>query len=126
MKFVTLFAGLVFSLGLFSSAQVLAESASASGELMEKCHSPQQPTIPNGLRASKDEMITAQKSMKAYLADGDGYIECLQELERSWGDTATDEQKAVIVLFHNKMIDDMESVAELFNAAVRAYKGKKQ
>ena len=37
----------------------------------------------------------------------------------------SDDQKAIIVLFNNKVVDDMQAVADLFNSAVRAYKGKR-
>ena len=98
---------------------------SASGDVSEKCKYPKQPPIPNGRKATEAELIEAQGAMKAYLAEGDAYIACIAEVEKSWGDDATDEQKSIIVLFNNKVVDDMQAVADLFNAAVRAYKGKK-
>lgn len=123
MKFSHLFSLLCASL-LFSQIS-LADSDSASGEVVEKCGTAAtQPTIPNGRQATEAEMIDAQKAMKAFLAEGNEYIECLNKLEKSWGDEATDEQRAVIVLFNNKIVDDQQAVADLFNAAVRAFKGK--
>ncbi len=120
MKLIIILLSLSLSLPLSSVAQ-----DSASGELAGKCEYPTQPPIPNGRKATEAELVAAQKGMKAYLAEGDAYIACLTEVENSWGDDATDEQKAIIVLFNNKVVDDMQAVADLFNAAVRAYKGKK-
>ena len=111
---------LTISMPLSSYAQ-----DSASGEVSGKCKYPKQPPIPNGRKATEAELVEAQGAMKAYLAEGDAYIACISEVEKSWGDDATDEQKAIIVLFNNKVVDDMQAVADLFNAAVRAYKGKK-
>ena len=113
MKISTLFFGIILGLSL-----------TASGDVVDKCKYPQQPNIPNGRKATKDEMISAQQAMKAYLAEGDEYITCLDNVEAGWGDDATKEQKAVVVIFHNKIVDDMNQVAELFNSAVRAFKGK--
>lgn len=129
MRLLTIFLGLILS---FSVATLcLAESGSAdsaSGELIEKCKYPARLTIPNGRKSTESEMIAAQKKMKAFLAEGDQYIECLQNLEEKWGKEKSDEDfkqhKAVIVIFHNKIVDDMNAVAELFNSAVRAFKGK--
>jgi len=42
------------------------------------------------------------------------------------GEDATDENKYLIVSLHNKLVDQMESVASLFNSAVRVYKEKRQ
>ncbi len=111
---------LFFSLPLASFA-----GESTSGEVAGKCKYPKQPEIPNGRTATEAELLEAQGRMKAYLAVGDEYISCIAKVEQSWGDKASDEQKAIIVLFNNKVVDDMQAVADLFNAAVRAYKGKK-
>ena len=102
-----------------------AAEESVSGAISGKCKYPRQPSIPNGRTATEEELVAAQKKMKAYIAEGDAYIACIQKVEQSWGDSATDEQRAIVVLFNNKVVDDMQAVADLFNSAVRAYKGKK-
>ena len=121
MRFSAVFFVLITTFTI--SLPVAAESV--SGELMAKCPPPSQPTIPNGTQASEEEMIAAQRTMKAYLAEGDTYVECIKAVEQTWPQPTTEEQKAVIVLFHNKMIDDMQSVADMFNSSVRAFKGRK-
>ncbi|OGT84362.1 MAG: hypothetical protein A3H91_10955 [Gammaproteobacteria bacterium RIFCSPLOWO2_02_FULL_61_13] len=114
-------------IALFSVAAVAEETAteSASGEVMQKCKYPTRPDIPNGRDATEEEMIGAQKVLKDYLAGGDGYLACLDQVSQGWGETATEEQKAVIVIFHNRMVDEMQSTADLFNQSVRAFKGKR-
>ena len=121
MKFTTLL--LTFALSL-SLPMVAFTEESASGEVSGKCKYPKQPEIPNGRTASEAELVAAQKKMKAYIAEGDEYIACIGEVEESWGSEASEEQRAIIVLFNNKVVDDMQAVADLFNAAVRAYKGQ--
>jgi hypothetical protein len=122
MKFTTLLLAIALSFALPIAVNAAGESA--SGEVTGKCKYPRQPEIPNGRKATEAELIEAQGKMKAYIAEGDAYIACITEVEKSWGAEATDEQKAIIVLFNNKVVDDMQAVADLFNAAVRAYKGK--
>ena len=114
-------------IALFFVAAVAEETAteSASGEVMQKCKYPTRPDIPNGRDATEEEMIGAQKVLKDYLAGGDGYLACLDQVSQGWGETATEEQKAVIVIFHNRMVDEMQSTADLFNQSVRAFKGKR-
>jgi len=122
MKFINFF--LVIALCSLAPMAVTAQE-SASGEVSGKCQYPKQPAVPNGRTATEAELIEAQKNMKAYLAEGNAYIECIMDVEKSWGEEATDEQRAIVVLFNNKVVDDMKAVADLFNAAVRAYKGRK-
>lgn len=109
-----------------SGLPVAAQDAeSTSGIVMEKCKAPTKPEIPNGRNATEDEMLDSQRKLKDYLANGDTYLSCLDELEAGWGENETDEQRAVIVIFHNRMVDEMQSTGDLFNQAVRAFKGKR-
>ena len=122
MKFTSFL--LAFTLSV--SFPLLAQPKdSASGAVSGKCEYPKQPEIPNGRTASEAELVAAQGNMKAFMAEGDEYIACITREEESWGESATEEQKAMVVLFNNKVVDDMQAVADLFNSAVRAYKGKK-
>ena len=98
---------------------------STSGEVLSNCSVPTRPEIPNGRNATEEEMLEAQRMLKTYLADGDSFINCLEGLETKWGASESDEQRAVIVIFHNRMVDEMQSTGDLFNQAVRAFKGKR-
>jgi hypothetical protein len=109
---------------LLLSGAALAATDSASGEAMAKCPPPAKPDIPNGRNATEEQMLAAQKAVKTYQTENGKHTACLASLEQSWGDAATEEQKAVIVIFHNRAIDEETSVADLFNQAVRAFKGK--
>ncbi|MBI1731389.1 MAG: hypothetical protein HYR49_01305 [Gammaproteobacteria bacterium] len=121
------FAAAVFVISSIAATAAFAQEAanSASGEVMQKCKYPVRPEIPNGRTATEDEMIGTQRSLKDYLSQGDGYLACLDRISQGWGETTTEEQKAVIVIFHNRMVDEMQATADLFNQAVRAFKGKR-
>jgi hypothetical protein len=110
--------------GLLLSGAALAADNSASGEAMAKCPPPAKPEIPNGRNATEEQMLAAQKAVKAYQAANSKYTSCLSSLEQSWGDDASEERKAVIVIFHNRAIDEETSIADMFNQSVRAFKGK--
>ena len=115
---------LIICIASMQSAPVLAESASS--EVIETCPMPEKPSIPNGLKSSEEDMLAAQRGIKDYMARGEAVLVCLDELAQSWGETATEEQLQINNLFHNKMVDEMQSIGELFNSAVRAYKGRNQ
>ncbi len=102
---------------------VLAESE-MNAEKREKCHFPERPGIPNGLTATEQEMIESQKNVKAYINSGDKYLQCIAMIEQDWGKDVTPEKKQLVDSLHNKMVDSMESTADLFNSSLRAYKGK--
>lgn len=109
---------LILALCISSTAMAQSETTELSG----KCVYPDKPTIVNGRTATEAEMLASQKEMKAYLALGEAFLECLDKHENVEG--ATDELKARVVQIHNAVVDDMHAVAELFNAAIRAYNGK--
>lgn len=46
------------------------------------CEYPERPDLPDGSTASKDEMIAAQKAVKAFLADVDEYLTCIEKEEK--------------------------------------------
>jgi hypothetical protein len=112
------------ALALLFCGTAAAQTDSASGEVMKKCQPPAKPEIPNGRTATEEQMVKANKAVKEYLAASEEYIACLHKVEASWGDQATEEQRAVIVIFHNRQVDEMHATGDLFNQAVRAYKGR--
>ena len=125
---------LVILAGVFSTAAIADESA--SGEVAGKCGaSPQQPSIPNGMKASMDDMLAAQRNIKAYQADSQKYRACIDELMAEWegqSKNADDDAKKVIaqkkdiaVAFYNRSVSDEEDVANMFNTAIHAFKGRK-
>ena len=109
---------------LLVSCFTFAEKPSVSGEVMAKCKIPPKPTVPNGRTSNKDEMVAAKKEIATYQTQLGDYRNCLKGMESGWGEGITDEQKAVVVIFYNRSVDEENSVADLFNQALRAYKGR--
>jgi hypothetical protein len=104
-----------------------------AGPVMAACAIPPNTvSVPNGSKASKDEMIAAQKAVKAYDADVKLYIECLnkdQDAEiAAGGEKMTDEQKAKVAGRYadktNTEVDKLQKIADKFNAELKAYKAK--
>ena len=118
---------LLFALFVGISAAWAEEDTSATTEIMKQCPYPsrEKVNIPNGRRATEQEMIDAQGTVKGFVSAGNDYLACLDNLQANWGEGITEEQQAVLVIFHNKMVDEMQSIADLFNAALAAYKGRR-
>ena len=85
------------------------------GGLAAHCLVPEEPVTPNGIRATEQEMIAAQGAMKAFIADGESYIECLNKAEADNDEELTPEYKASLVASHNAMVDAMQGIADRFN-----------
>ena len=126
MKFPALWLPFTLILCAASAPAALAQGEAASTEVIETCPMPEKPSIPNGLKSGEEEMLEAQRGIKDYITKGEAVLACLDQLRQSWGETATEEQLQVNNLFHNKMVDEMQAIGELFNSAVRAYKGRNQ
>ena len=71
------------------------------------CEKPENPVIPNGDSASGSDMLEAKKAVEAFLEAAEVYLECAR----------VSSQK-------DRMIADMEDVADKFNKELRNYKAK--
>jgi Sec-independent protein translocase protein TatA len=88
--------------------------------------------IPDGGKATLDQMMDMKKAVKQYDDDTNAYLGCIQkehdEALAALGDKATDKQKAdldrVETDRHNSAVAQLQSVADKFNEQVRAYKAK--
>ena len=107
-------------------AATAAETDSITGVVLEQCGKlPATPTLPNGNTATEQDLVAAMKSVKAYQASVAEYRPCLDQI--SSGLTAEEDQakKTLLVSLHNRTVDDETQVGDLFNSAVRAFKGRK-
>ena len=96
------------------------------------CDYPKRVSIPNGSIATKDEMVSGQRSVKKYMVDMEEYLACIgEEDERIRAgiedrDLLVEAQRdEMVVKKHNAAVDEMEKVAADFNEEVRAYKARK-
>lgn len=105
----------------------------AAGSAYAECTKPEgKVSIPNGSKATKDEMIATQRAVKAYDAAVKEFGSCLlaeQDGEiAKGGDKLTQEQRDKIVERYTKQIneevDKVQKVADKFNAEVKAFKAK--
>lgn len=95
------------------------------------CSYPKAPSsIPDGRTASLDEMKAAQALIKAFMADMDVYLKCVDEENPPppAGAKLSDDQKKALdaaerarVQKHNAAVADEEAVAERFNTQRKAY-----
>jgi len=95
------------------------------------CDYPRKVDMPNGLSATKDEMLVGQRSVKKFVADMEVYLECIVTEEKQArsemdGLEAEDEQLREDLLNkkYNAAVDEMEKVAAEFNSAVQTYRSR--
>ncbi|WP_035707682.1 hypothetical protein [Niveispirillum irakense] len=89
----------------------------AAGAAQAECTLKDPPAIPDGASANQDEMLTAQQAVKAYVAETQEFLSCL-EFEgkgRSGGDWTRR---------YNDASTRMEKLAADFNKQLRAFKSK--
>lgn len=108
-------------------------AALAAGPGYAACSYPKAPAqIPDGASATLEQMVTAQKAVKAYNDEIKAYTDCLKlEHEATVakeGDKLTKEQKEEMekmqVQKNNAAVDEAEQVTARFNEQVKAFKSK--
>ena len=89
-------------------------------------------TIPDGSKASKDEMLAASHAIKDSNASVLAYGDCLKTEQdakiAAGGDQMKDEQKLKIaneyITRNNAVVEKLQKLADQFNIELRAYKAK--
>jgi predicted lipoprotein len=111
--------------GLVLAGSVLAAPVNAADLDLSNCSIPKLPTLPDGGKATQDEMVAASGAVKAYLAENDATLKCLESARASVGDEAlSEEQSANYTTLYNGVVDAAHQVGEGWNAAVRAFKAQ--
>ncbi len=82
------------------------------------------PEIPDGAAVTEAELVTSQKAVKEYVAQGEFYIQCLKATEVKLGEDITEDQQQRILLAYDQTVEKMHQTSEAFNEAVRAFKAK--
>lgn len=106
------------------SFSIAAAAALFAAPAMAACPYPDDVNIPDGSTASEAEMLDGQKTVKAYMAQMEEYLECLDEESAALGDNESDDQQAMHVKRHNAAVEAMEKVAASFNEQIRSYKAR--
>jgi hypothetical protein len=117
---------LIFLMLLLPALQAVAEGDEALPGEFGGCSPPESPAIPDGGKVDAGEMKHTVSLMKAYLKQGEDYLACLTEVENSWGDEATKDQRKELIRNHNTMVDAMQAAAERFNAELAKYQARKK
>ncbi|MBM4192184.1 MAG: hypothetical protein FJ196_03895 [Gammaproteobacteria bacterium] len=110
----------------------LVAGSIAAGPAFAACTYPKAPdSIPDGNTATLDQMLTAQRAVKAFDSAITAYQGCLEN-ENNAAFTAnpdlTDEQKKerlnILAQKHNAAVDEAQGLADRLNAQIRVYKEK--
>jgi len=105
----------------------------AAGSAYADCPKPDSSVnIPSGASATKDEMIAAQRALKAYDASVKSFGDCLQQEQAAKiaaaGDKASKSDKDKINAEYAKRVNDEidkdQKLADKFNTELKAYKAK--
>ena len=97
------------------------------------CDYPARVDMPNGMTATKEEMLQAQRDVKQYVTDMEAYLECIVTEEKAARSEMTDlqpedeqQREDMLNKKYNAAVDEMETVAARFNTEVQAYRGREQ
>jgi len=101
---------------------VLLALVCASGPQAFACENPPMVAIPQGASSTREELLQAQEAVKAYLAAMQSYLICVQEEQTAAGENSPTEYRALMVKRQQTAIDEMETVAALFNEQIRAFR----
>jgi len=107
--------------GLVPFAVLLAHNAFAACEMPSLVTS-----IPDGARATEQELLAAQDQVKAYIAGMDRYIACQNEEMRMAGDQSTDDYIYQMSMRIETARSEVDSVARRFNDQVNAFRAARQ
>lgn len=90
---------------------------------MGDCEAPgAAPEVPDGAEAAEDALAEASGEVRAFVAETQEYLACLEEHEASFGEEITEEVQAEIVATYNAAVEVMQEVAENFNEQVRRFR----
>ena len=96
------------------------------------CTFPKAPeSIPDGSKATEEEMVAAMGNFKAFNSDVNAYLECLEKetsdkISSAGGSTSAVMQiKSMQAKKHNAAVSDLKDIAGKFNEQVRAFKARK-
>lgn len=103
------------------------------GAANAECIYPKAPSdMPNGAKATEDEMVTGMKAVKEYNTQVTAYLSCLDmQLDADIAAAGTDAKpeqvaqiKAINAKRHNAAVEELEAHAARFNEQVKAYKNR--
>ena len=111
---------------------VVATALFAVPALGLACEYPERPTLPDGSTSSKEDMIAAQRAVKAFLAAIDEYLTCIEQEEKD-AVAAMDNPDEETIRARDELLSKRFDAAneekflfgEQWNQQVRAYNASK-
>lgn len=100
---------------LLTLAPLWAASANA------ECVPPDVVSVPDGAKATEEEMTTGQDYIRDFMTANEQYRKCLDDQVASLGEEATDEQRASSTQLYNLSVDREQALVENYNEQVRAF-----
>mgnify|MGYP001189256337 CR=1 FL=1 len=102
----------------------------STASIADDCTAPPSPTLPDGATASMEQMLAAQKAVKAFQAANTDYRACLDplvtaaEVAAAGDSPGPDLQKTLeqLNVDYNASVSAEEEVANGFNVALRDFK----
>lgn len=105
--------------------------ARAATEALEDCSLPNPPTVPDGSKVSKAQMVAAHTAFQNYDAATNTYTHCVDavvdKITAQFPQASAEDLQTVKVLgigAHNTAIDQEQALADQFNAQIKAFKAK--
>jgi hypothetical protein len=105
--------------------------AQAATEALEDCSLPNPPSVPDGAKVSKAQMVAAHTAFQAYDAATNNYTHCVdavvEKITAQFPRASAQDLQTVKVLgigAHNTAIDQEQALADQFNAQIKAFKAK--
>jgi hypothetical protein len=102
-------------------ADAVAEPA-AVPQAVGGCMPPNPPRLPDAAVATEDEMVAAQREVRAFVAAAETHLRCLAQIIEDEDRDAAERNAAVGE--HNRMVAAMEEIAAAFNERIRAFKAR--
>lgn len=115
------------------ASALAALAALAVSPVFADCTAPTPPSeIPDGSKATLQEMLATKKQVDAFNSATNAYLDCLKSEHEAAlaadGPNPSDDQKAKLDKIetekHNAAVDRLQSVADRFNEQIRAFKAK--
>lgn len=106
--------------GLVSGVVYAEETTQPTAEL-ETCLEPGMMLVPDGNKASSEDMLQAQQDVNSSITTTKAYLTCLLANEKAIGDALTYEQKKTSIIRYNLAVTRMERLVDSYNQQLRAY-----
>jgi peptidyl-prolyl cis-trans isomerase A (cyclophilin A) len=86
------------------------------------CAPPDAPPLPDAAVATENEMVAAQRQVRAFVAAGETHLACLAQIIEDEDRDA--EERNAAVGEHNRMVAAMEQIAAAFNERIRLFRAR--